>query len=1100
MADTRLVDQQVFDLEKVIKNDAATPDFKVQYINTIKSGIKQHNVPETCIPHLFEGLRGASSSPHAIIAAAGFTALNHLFTRMSRQDPKVLAKEAPRTLALVIEKLGDQRDKLRTLAHQSLTTMHGVAPVDVERFLRNQAMIGKNSRTKEAAMHWILQTHIEQGMPFRAYVQGLMELLEDADGVVRDTAKSTVIELFKTAPNGAKSDLKRQLKNFKVRPAIEQAIVKALVPSIRPETPSEPMGPPPPMTTRPALMHVSTAPVSSTTHDRPSTPAETPVESVQPMYINTNRELDETMKEMVPYFDGKESEHNWLKREQSIITLRRLLVGNAPADYQDTFITGLRALLDGITKAINSLRTSLSKEGCSLVQEVATTFGPAMDPLVELLMQTLVKLSAGTKKISSSMANTTIEIILGKVTYTPRLMQHLWGVFQDKNVQPRLYSCGWLRTVLKKEAHHKHHVEHTGGVDLMEKCIKKGLTDANPGVREKMRPTFWVFWSVWPQRAEAMMADLDATAQKLLNKDPSNPNSTGKAIEPAARAATGLSKATTRPSIREQVLAQKRAAGLAHKNLPPRPGSAMANLSPVRPTGPREAAAAPSRHAGTRQRPESTILGNAGGMSGAPMRPARKRTEVPRPATAGPYSIRDHPSTEGLSPDSLRQKSGAQSKPAPAPQSSKPQLQQTTPVKSLPRPRTIHVSRTSDFGPTSPPMPSPGMSITSPRISPLKYAKSCIPVSSPSRPSSSRYEELSLVVPPIPRSEVSSPQSVAAPELHLSRQASPVPPHRAVTQPDLSRKTRAEMPSSQTVQVYEDPFVEEHQVPQHSDLHAAPVLEEKPINEGAANPQRPANGQAPQSDELASPEKIGQNSRLLDSGITKIKAKSLEIHGFRKMQSLVRDSRTVFTDQRFETLLLGLFSYLEDPLRDLPAEKAHDVKAQILTTLKVLLKKERDSFQPHVSRGLEALLQARGGYDARAHVVSGLELLADELVALGSAPETLVVLTRRLQLCTDTTTEGCRTLSMGLHILKVVLDKHPGFVPSPAELAQLGDLASRCLDSTDSGVRMDAVQFCVAFHARVGDHLFWDVMKNIKENPKSLITYYIVKAQREFEA
>ena len=39
--------------------------------------------------------------------------------------------------------------------------------------------------------------HQEKGLPFRGYVPQLMELLEDADGMVRDTAKTTVIELFK---------------------------------------------------------------------------------------------------------------------------------------------------------------------------------------------------------------------------------------------------------------------------------------------------------------------------------------------------------------------------------------------------------------------------------------------------------------------------------------------------------------------------------------------------------------------------------------------------------------------------------------------------------------------------------------------------------------------------------------------------------------------------------------------------------------------------------------------------------------------------------------------------------------------------------------
>jgi CLIP-associating protein 1/2 len=39
--------------------------------------------------------------------------------------------------------------------------------------------------------------HKENGLQFRGYVPLLMELLEDADGMVRDAAKTTVIELFR---------------------------------------------------------------------------------------------------------------------------------------------------------------------------------------------------------------------------------------------------------------------------------------------------------------------------------------------------------------------------------------------------------------------------------------------------------------------------------------------------------------------------------------------------------------------------------------------------------------------------------------------------------------------------------------------------------------------------------------------------------------------------------------------------------------------------------------------------------------------------------------------------------------------------------------
>jgi CLIP-associating protein 1/2 len=166
----KLTDDQVANLTTILRSDNIHFDTKVQYVNTIKSGIKQHNVPETCIPQLFEGLRSASASQHVALATAGFTALNHLFTRMSRQEPKYLVKEAARTLPLVVEKLGDSKDKPRALAMLSLNTLYSVVPADVERSIRNTAMVGKNPRAKEASMQWLL----EVGPGARTYFMSAM--------------------------------------------------------------------------------------------------------------------------------------------------------------------------------------------------------------------------------------------------------------------------------------------------------------------------------------------------------------------------------------------------------------------------------------------------------------------------------------------------------------------------------------------------------------------------------------------------------------------------------------------------------------------------------------------------------------------------------------------------------------------------------------------------------------------------------------------------------------------------------------------------------------------------------------------------------------
>jgi CLIP-associating protein 1/2 len=303
-----------------------------------------------------------------------------------------------------------------------------------------------------------------------------------------------------------------------------------------------------------------------------------------------------------------------------------------------------------------------------------------------------------------------------------------------------------------------------------------------------------------------------------------------------------------------------------------------------------------------------------------------------------------------------------------------------------------------------------------------------------------------------------------------------------------------------SMKVYEDPFSSTDDQTTPRPIITAPVLEEVAVNEDMNLMRNDMNGSETAAKATpVSPERIKQNSRLLDSGITKIKAKSLDVHGFRKLQGMIKDNKAAWSDDKFDVLLLGLFEYLEAPLTSLSPEKVQDVKAQILATIKIMYKKDRDAFRPHVPKGLESLLATRSCYDARAHIVSGLELLADELVTLANPKQTTDTITSQLQ-TEQMTLEGCRTLSMGLHVLKELLDAKKEFVPSEEEVKEMCKLAARCLESPESGVRMDAVQLCVSLHSRVGETRFWDALGGVKDDPKSLITYYIVKRQREVAA
>lgn len=832
-------------------------------------------------------------------------------------------------------------------------------------------------------------------------------------------------------------------------------------------------------------------------------------EQVEPMYVNTQRELDDIFREIHTYFEGKETEQNWLKREESMTKLRKLLVGNAVSDFHDSLLAHLRSLLDGILKAVNSLRTSLSKEGCSLVQEMARIYGPGIDPMVEILMQNFIKLCGSTKKIASQQGNVTIDAIVSKVTFNARILQHIWAACQDKNVQPRTYATGWLQTVLKKEAHHKSHIEHGGGLDVVEKCLRKGLADPNPGVREKMRATYWTFSGIWPARAHAIMDSLDPTAQKLLRNDPHNPSSPKKA-EGVARPGLGFSKSTVgppKPSLREAMLAQKKAA-MAGKNLPPRPGSAMAHFSPQRTASNSSTTSALSTSSTptVRHRPEASHAPASSGLSVAPMRPRKRHELAARPATAGPYSVRGHDlaSTEQDSPPERVRRTPAVT----------PKAMGASPKRTVPRPKPGHVSTASESSLPTPSKlvasksaPSPRVTpvVASPRLTPGRTSKPAPPPPALSSSPTKANEELTMVVPSVASVRISSPTSCTQPSPQLASPPRATVPVDGPSSPDT--------PSAPPLKVYEDPFTE-GQAPPKPTAVANNVLEDKPVNEHALNPVRTAS--EPGSDlsppaEPFSPDKIKQNSRLLDSGITKIKAQALDVHGFRRLQGIIRDGAgaggsangksAVFTDERFDALVGGLFEYLESPLATLAPEKVQDVKAQILATVRLLLKKMRDSFQPHVSRGLESLLRCRAAYDGRTHMVSGLETLASDLVLLGDASEIAHVLGRMLSGLVDDASAGpaARTLSMGLHVLAQMVDakRLPSYEPTEAELAALAGLAAACLGSKESGVRMDAVGLCVALHGRVGEQRFWEAVRGVGEDGKSLITYYVVKRQRE---
>lgn len=428
---------------------------------------------------------------------------------------------------------------------------------------------------------------------------------------------------------------------------------------------------------------------------RPKTPSAAPGtqkalpedDGVEPFLVSSSRDIEDTVRDISYCFEGRESEDNWMKREKSAILLRKLTRGNAPHDFSQSFIQAVKSLLDGIFKVVHSLRTTLSSAGCLLIQDIAQTCGSKLDGMVEIMMQNLMKLCGSLKKIASQNGNATVDAVIGNVTFNIRILQHVHWASQDKNLQLRLYAAGWLRTLISRQAHHKSTVEHGGGLDLIEKSLRKGLADANPGVREAVRSTFWTFFGVWPERANVILSDLDAKSRNLLEKDPSNPHATQKASASPGKSASG--PGAGRSALKEAIAAKRKA------HIPSRPESAQPTFTDTK-------ASEPSRST-ARTVPTGAPLSS---LSSAPMRPAMKprRAEISRPATADPYASRPNSraaqssgKTPVGSPRSVRSKASTpSSKPIAAPRLRPHEAGQTGTTRG--KPKKLDLSKSKSHG------------------------------------------------------------------------------------------------------------------------------------------------------------------------------------------------------------------------------------------------------------------------------------------------------------------------------------------------------------------------------------------------------------------
>ncbi|KAK0468105.1 clasp N terminal-domain-containing protein [Desarmillaria tabescens] len=583
----------------------------------------------------------------------------------------------------LIERLGD-KEKAQLKAREALVILGGFAyraggtsmmstgsrgakgpetPLAMfERSLRENGLASKVWKVREQSI--LTLVHIRRNyhiFPIRPYLSLLVDSLEDTDAHVRECSRQSVVELFSgpAVTDAARADLKKELTKKGVRKTIVDGVLSKLLGSgsgtgsgLHSREGSE-SGDSVTKTKEyvpPSIMlqnRKSSAPpgngipraASSTGIPRPASRAgaaspsvatpvvESQASEIRAVYVASSRDLENEFLGMAKPFEGKETEHNWAARDQSISRVRGMLKGDVHARYHDTFMACLKdGFIQWSIKTLISLRTTVATNTISLYCELTSALGAALDPFCDVLLSNLLKMAGFTKKITAQESQA--------------------ATLQEKTVQARAYATGHVKHYLEVHGQRaKLAIESSGGLETLEKSLKKSLADPNPAVKAEARKYFWVFQSFWPERSSVISESLDSVARKQLEKACPDPNAatvlppvaskpTKKSSVAAAIAASRAKAkaiATSPPTLRHQATAShtpfKRSGS-------PAPTSPPSRFTP-RPSSPLRTSTSPPS---TRSRMISDNLNRSANAGNIPTTPPRSNPRASLVRSSSPQS------------------------------------------------------------------------------------------------------------------------------------------------------------------------------------------------------------------------------------------------------------------------------------------------------------------------------------------------------------------------------------------------------------------------------------------------------------------------------
>lgn len=574
------------DLYKCILGDDL--ERKVSILTDLKKHVKKDNVNLSSVPKYFESLSIVMDSNNATLQSLAFSLICHLVKRVSIQDNdgSLLLDLSFLVLPIIIPKLADAKHSVKIAAGRTLEAYWLSAAAKVDAGLIEFGLSNRNPLIINECVVWInhILTTINPYLKLDDFFGPLALILAryESERALIENVKTLFANYYDLKHNSLrKFELQRVLESHNVNTALRRSIMgtDAIINIKEPKPFSSKAASVPHDVEAPKLFaHLMNRPRSQDLNPKPS-PSESIAKEKSPVletatYTLEDSSLDDLLSslpnykfdtsiasidvydqsqlyritsEMLPCFDNKESEKNWLLREKCILKLRSLLRGNAFKEFPQDTLVSIKELADPICKGLLSLRTTLSVNSCQLVKEMTYIFGEDFDSLSELFFPTLMKLCAATKHLTTTNAHVVVCAILAKCSFHSRISQRIIAAASDKSVNTRSYSAFWLQILLIRFCD----TEISKSIfDIMDRVLSKLLSDPSSLVRQAAKECYRRYFDICPSQCSQLLKSLDPATVRALGR--SMPE-----LMALSKTAPMLSK-RSRPSLKESIITKNK--------------------------------------------------------------------------------------------------------------------------------------------------------------------------------------------------------------------------------------------------------------------------------------------------------------------------------------------------------------------------------------------------------------------------------------------------------------------------------------------------------------------------------------------------------------